>query len=152
MPYGLTILVFGGAFVFNIYRENYVNAQFANGAYGYTLPHESYYFIVAMIVTLIMIGIAQWSSASLKHFLRSKLSLLGLTFYSTTLICIADILVSPWDLPQKCGYGFTRGNCFLADGLNEMIYFAIIPLCFIVGTGLFIANKRMKTHTPIKAA
>ncbi len=146
IPYSLTILAFGVALVFNNYRESYVNAQFANGAYSYTLPHESYYFIVAMITTLIMIGVAQWSFTSLKHFLKSKLSLLGLAFYGAAFICMVDILVSPWGFPQKCGYGFAQGNCFLADGLNEIVYLAIIPLCFIIGTGLFIANKRVKTH------
>lgn len=151
--YGLTVLLFSFAYIFNNQLKNSTDAQFhtdARGAYDYVLPHESYYFIVAMIMTLIMIRVVQWSVASLKHFTRSKLSLLGLVFYGITFICIADFLVSPWGFPRSCGDGFNQGNCFLADGLSEMIYFAIIPLCFIVGTGLFIAHKRMKVRSYYK--
>ncbi len=93
-----------------------------------------------------MTAIAQWSITSSKRSSLSGLVITGTVSYITAFICMADILVSPWGFPGRCGNGFSGGNCFLADGLNQMMYPVIIPLLIIIGTSVFMINKFKKNN------
>lgn len=49
-------------------------------------------------------------------------------------------------LPAPCGEEFTRGNCFLADGINIMFYVVLIPVILVAAYGLLLANYLVKTR------
>ena len=145
--YGLTVLVFVLATAHNDHLHKLNSDQFGPPDYYYDYYlHDSMWFIVAMLITLLMIGITDRSITARHQALRNRwpLVITGILFYLTILILLLDMTIGGWGIPGRCGSGFAIGNCFLADGLGEFIYLFCAPPLFICGTILMTINRRTK--------
>jgi len=123
----------------------YTSSTPTNLARHYYL-HDSMWFIVAMLITLLMIGITDRSITARHQALRNRwlLVITGILFYLAILILLLDVMIGGWGIPGRCGSGFSTGNCFLIDGLGEFVYLFCMPPLFICGTSLMIINRRTK--------
>lgn len=91
-----------------------------------------------------MMAVADWSIAKSRHINNVALVGFGVMSYGVALACLFDITIGSWGIPGRCGGGFTLGNCFLAEGLEEMVYLGLIPTAFTIGTLLLVMNKRRR--------
>ena len=147
LMYGLTILVFVLATAHNDHLHKLNSDQFGPPDYYYDYYlHDSMWFIVAMLITLLMMGITDRSITAHHQTLRNRwpLVITGILFYLAILILLLDMTIGGWGIPGRCGSGFSRGNCFLADGLGEFVYLFCMPPLFICGTILMTINHRTK--------
>ena len=146
--YGLTILVFVLATTHNDHLHKLNSDQFGPPDYYYDYHlNDSAWFIIAMLITLLMMGITDRSITAARHQnLRNRWPLIitGILFYLAILILLLDVTIGGWGIPGHCGSGFSTGNCFLADGLGEFVYLFCMPPLFICGTSLMIINRRTK--------
>ena len=145
--YGLTILVFVLATTHNDHLHKLNSDQFGPPDYYYDYHlNDSAWFIIAMLITLLMIGITDRSITAHHQALRNRLPLVitGILFYLAILILLLDMTIGGWGIPGRCGSGFSTGNCFLADGLGEFVYLFCMPPLFICGTILMTINRRTK--------
>ena len=146
--YGLTILVFVLATAHNDHLHKLNSDQFGPPDYYYDYHlNDSAWFIIAMLITLLMIKLTDWSITAARHQnLRNRwpLVITGILFYLAILILLLDVTIGGWGIPGHCGSGFSTGNCFLADGLGEFVYLFCMPPLFICGTSLMTINRRTK--------
>lgn len=144
--YGLTTALFVAASFMNEYLIGVNETALTRDgydAYDYLLLRESEYFAYALLIVLAMIAMIDRSIIKAR-FSRLHIIVPAILLYSIALICMLDMTVGSWGIPGRCGEGFSRGNCFFAEGLEELIYFVAVPVCFAIGTFLLWLNKRAK--------
>lgn len=154
LAYLLVVLLFAVAYLYNEYLQK-VNLERYDAPdyyYDYHL-HSSEIFLFAMIITLILMRTMEWSVQKShdrnKFKNRKPLVATAALLYLAILVCLFDISFGGWGIPGKCGSGFSIGNCFLAEGLGEMIYLLAIPILYVLGTILLIINKKTKERISI---
>ena len=143
ITYTLVIVFFLVIYVINE-RLNGLNFMRPSGEHDYLLLQESSYIIVALFILMAMMAVADWSIAKSRHINNLTLVGFGVVSYGAVLVCLFDITIGSWGIPGRCGGGFTLGNCFLAEGLGEMIYVGLIPVAFTIGTVLLVINKHKR--------
>lgn len=126
---------------------NSINYKRSSGDYDYLLLGDSGYIIATLVISVVMLAVADWSIAKSRYRNSPSLIISGAAFYGVALMCLLDITIGSWGIPGRCGDGFTLGNCFLAEGLGELVYMGVIPGAFIIGTILFYINKRKADGT-----
>ena len=148
LVYSLTTLAFLLAYAHNEHLRKLNSDQFGPPDYYYDYHlNDSAWFIIAMLITLLMIKLTDWSIATARHQnLRNRwpLVITGILFYLAILILLLDVTIGGWGIPGRCGNGFSIGNCFLIDGLGEFVYLFCMPPLFICGTSLMIINRYTK--------
>jgi|GEM_PF-4179995 len=82
---------------------------------------------------------------------RKNNSFIMLSFASLPLFVVAvmalDLMLEVSGYGATCGEGFTKGNCFLLDGLSVIGYFIFIPILLLASCSFLLANylkKRQK--------
>ena len=94
--YGLTILIFVLATAHNDHLHKLNSDQFGPPDYYYDYYlHDSMWFMVAMLITLLMIGITDRSITARHQALRNRwpLVITGILFYLTILILLLDMTI-----------------------------------------------------------
>lgn len=69
----------------------------------------------------------------------------ALASFTIAALSLLDIIFSSWGIPQRCGDDFTLGNCFMADGLSEIVYYFSTPVLYIAGLVLLLVNAKQKS-------
>lgn len=148
--YSLASLLFIAAYFYNEHLRKINLDRYAAPDYHYDYHlQESGTFIFAMIITLVLMATMDWSLKNPKNNRfknRKPLVAVALLFYLAILVCLFDMSFGGWGVPGRCGRGFEIGNCFLMDGLAEMVYLVVIPVMYLFGTILLIINKKTKSR------
>lgn len=140
----LSLLFIAGYFINQHFNAlNWSKHVDGNDEFDYLLTPWSESFLVALLITVGMILVTQWSLRLSNNI--TALIIFAWVFYAAVILSLFDMTFGSWGIPGRCGDGFSLGNCFLADGLSELIYYAAIPIGFIIGTILLIINKRLKS-------
>ncbi len=132
-------------------NEGRFTPPYSDYRYDYLLgPSSTFLFMLAG--SLIMMVVVNWSIANAStqgRHNRWPLVATGTLFYLAVIVMFLDITIGGWGIPGRCGSGFTLGNCFLFEGLGEVVYLLAAPIFFILGTILLVINRRAK-YRPFK--
>lgn len=154
LPIIRALLYTGGlvaAFLAYCYNETFI--QMNNlyletedwGAYDYHVISSEVFLhgLIAIFITAITVDLLVTRPRTSKRNSR-PLVYSALLIFSVNVLSVLDILLSSWSIPRSCGRGFSLGNCFMLEGLSEIIYVYSIPTLYIIGTILLIINYRRK--------
>lgn len=117
------------------------------GSYDYGVE-PTYVIAMACIAIFVM---AFTALLLLRKSEKQKRSNVGVLVFPAILLliinalCMLDLLLSSWSIPQRCGEGFGLGNCFLFDGLGTIFYYASVPLFYLIAVILLVLNRKFGT-------
>lgn len=111
--YCLMVLVFVLATAHNDHLHELNLDQFGPPDYYYDYYlHDSMWFIVAMFITLLMIGITDRSITAHHQSLRNRwpLVITGILFYLAVLTILFDVTIGGWGIPRALRQRIFQGQ------------------------------------------